>query len=95
MKGSGSSEDRTDEPAGPGIGADDGASPGKPGKRENANEIITLPERKDMLYAGLDVHRDTIQAAVFDGDGKILTNRKIPHAPEAVRGLLDSQTNMA
>ena len=40
-----------------------------------------------MLYAGLDVHRDTIQAAVLDGDGKILTNRKIPHTPEAVRGM--------
>ena len=48
-----------------------------------------------MLYAGLDVHRDTIQAAVLDGDGKILTNQKIPHTPESVRdmaGRLPKQT---
>ena len=48
-----------------------------------------------MLCAGLDVHRDTIQAAVFDGDGKILINQKIPHAPESVRdmtGRLPKQT---
>ena len=76
-----------DKPAGPRAGADDGTAPGKPAKRKNANKIITLLERKDMLYAGLDVHRDTIQAAVLDGDGKILTNQKIPHTPESVRDM--------
>ena len=49
------------KPAGPGARADDGAAPVKP-KRKNANKIITLLERNDMLYAGLDVHRDTIRA---------------------------------
>ena len=84
-----------DKPAGPGARADDGTAPGKPEKRKNANKIITLRERKDMLYAGLDVHRDTIQAAVLDRDGKILTNQKIPHTPESVRdmtGRLPKQT---
>ena len=89
MKGSGNSEDRTDKPVGPEARADDGAAPGKPGKQGDANEIITLLGRKDMLNAGLDVHRDTIQAAVLDVDGKILTNRKIPHTPEAVREMAD------
>ena len=37
-----------------------------------------------MTYAVLDVHRDAIRAAVLDWNGNILTNRKIPHAPEAV-----------
>ena len=46
-----------DKPAGPVGRADAGAAPRK---QANANEIITLLERKDMLYAGLDVHRDTI-----------------------------------
>ena len=64
-------------------------------KRKSANKIITMLERKDMLYAGLDVHRDTIQAAVLDGDGRILANRKIPHTPESVMdmaGRLPKQT---
>ena len=84
-----------DKPAGPGARADDGAAPGKPAKRKNASKIITLRERKDMLYAGLDVRKSSIQAAVLDGDGKILTNRKIPHTPESVRdmaGHLPKQT---
>ena len=75
--------------------ADDGAAPGKPAKRKNASKIITLRERKDMPYAGLDVRKSSIQAAVLDGDGKILTNRKIPHTPESVRdmaGHLPKQT---
>ena len=72
---------------GPGAHADDGAAPGKPAKRKNANKIITLLERTDVPYAGLDVHRGTIPAAVLDGDGKILTNRKIPHMPESVRDM--------
>ena len=38
-----------------------------------------------MLYAGLDVHKRTIQVAILDGKRNILLNEKIPHTPEAVR----------
>ena len=40
-----------------------------------------------MLYAGLDVHKKTIQVAVMDAKKEILMNQKIPHTPEAVRSL--------
>ena len=52
--------------------------------KKDPNEIITPHRRRSMLYAGLDVHRKTIQAAVPDGRGDILLNEKIPHTPEAV-----------
>ena len=65
-------------------------------RRSGREQVITLLERKDVPYAGLDVHRDTInQAAVLDGDGRILTNQKVPHMSESVRdmaGRLPKQT---
>ena len=40
-----------------------------------------------MLYAGLDVHKMSIQVAVLDAKGTILLNERIAHTPEAVRGM--------
>ena len=77
---------RRSRTAGPGAGADDGAVPGRL-KQENASEIITLRERKDVLRAGPDMDRDAIRVAAPDRDGKILAGRKIPHAPESVRDM--------
>ena len=37
------------------------------GRKKNANVSITLRRRRGMLYAGLDVHKKTIQVAVLDG----------------------------
>ena len=51
---------------------------------EGSNEIITLRRRRDMLYAGLDVRKKTIQTAVLDGRGSIFLNEKISHTPEVV-----------
>ena len=59
------------------------------GRRKNANKIIALRKRRDMLYAGPDVHKKTIQVAVLDGKRKILLNQKITHTPEAVQGMTD------
>ena len=56
-------------------------------RRENANENIILRRKRSMLYAGLDVHKKNIQAAVLDAKGKILLNERIVHTPDAVRGL--------
>ena len=56
-------------------------------EKENANEIITLRRRRGMLYAGLDMHKKSIQAAVLDAKGKILLNERIAHTPGAVMGL--------
>ena len=59
------------------------------GRRKNANKIITLRKRRGMLYAGLDVHKKTIQVAVLDGKRRILLNQKITHAPEVVQEMTD------
>jgi len=36
-------------------------------------------------YVGLDVHKNTIQVAVLDQDGKVLQNTKIDNTDEDVR----------
>jgi len=36
-------------------------------------------------YVGLDVHKNTIQVAVMDQDGKVLRNTKIGNTDEEVR----------
>ena len=68
------------------VAAAAGDSLTKKGK-ENANKIITLRRRRGMLYAGLDVHKMSIQVAVLDAKGTILLNERIAHTPEAVRGM--------
>ena len=73
------------KPAGPDASATGDGSSRTREKEKNANEIITLRRRRGMLYAGLDVHKKTIQVAVLDGKKNILLNEKIPHTPEAVR----------
>jgi len=37
-----------------------------------------------MIYVGLDVHKESIQAAAVDRKGKLLFNEKIPHDTESV-----------
>jgi len=36
------------------------------------------------IYVGLDVHKESIQAAAVDRKGKLLFNEKIPHDSESV-----------
>ncbi len=37
-----------------------------------------------MIYVGLDVHKESVQMATIDGDGKLLSNKKIPSDFESV-----------
>ena len=71
MRETGNSEDGVDESAGSGT-AKTGISSGKSGrKKRNANKIIDLRKRRGILYAGLYVHKKTIQVAVLDGKRNI------------------------
>ena len=78
-----------DESAGSGTARTEDGPCRTVGKRKNANKIITYRKRRGMLYAGLDVHKKTIQVAVLDGKRRILLNQKITHTPEAVQGMTD------
>jgi len=40
-------------------------------------------------YLGLDVHAETISAAIAEGRGKIRSLGKFPNCPEAVRKLIE------
>ena len=40
-------------------------------------------------YLGLDVHAETITAAIAEGRGKIRSLGKLPNRPEAVRKLIE------
>ena len=87
MQGSKNSEDEMDESTGSSAARTEDDPCRTVGRRKNANKITTLRKRRGMLYAGLDVHKKTIQVAVLDGKRKILLNQKITHMPEAVQGM--------
>jgi hypothetical protein len=57
----------------------------KPSRRATKEEpVMTKPTR----YLGLDVHAETISAAIAEGDSKVRSLGQIPNRPEAVRKLL-------
>ena len=51
--------------------------PKKDSPKKIPNKIITLNRRKGMHYAGLDLHKRTIQIAVVDKHGNKLLNKNI------------------
>jgi len=60
--------------------------------RPNANKQIAPRKRRSVKgapakqqYVGLDVHKNTIQVAVMDQDGRVLRNTKIGNTDEEVR----------
>ena len=46
-------------------------------KVRNANKHTTLPEKKYLMFVGLDVHKNSVQVAAVDEIGKLLFNKKI------------------
>ncbi len=44
--------------------------------------------KKIIKYVGLDVHAESISAAVSEGRGEVRSLGKVPNSPEAVRRLL-------
>ena len=51
--------------------------PKKDSPKKIPKKIITLNRRKGMHYAGLDLHKKTIQIAVVDEHGNRLLNKNI------------------
>ena len=53
------------------------------------NKQIRIRRRRDMEYfVGLDVHKNTVQAAVVDGTGRLLTNRRLNNTRNELSGFV-------
>ena len=59
--------------------------PKKDSPKKIPNKIITLNRRKGMHYAGLDLHKRTIQIAVVDKHGNKLLNKNISSSLDVLK----------
>ncbi len=58
---------------------------GNANRQISAKKRICVKSKAEQQYVGLDVHKESIQVAVMDKDGKVLGNTKISNRNSEIR----------